>query len=240
MKELKQLRISFIPVCIQIVCIKIDSESSCSASFKHPTINLAKYYAKSFAKVERKLHRRRVWLCVLQEVRCLLHDNTLSQIHPQSACVMIIHYCPIFLGSLYWLISLFINSIINIPYTHTHTSLRRWIFCVRVRLEGDREGKSLFSIFSLITNQYISLRRPDHSVGRRMGSFSPLFISLLFNTFLSVLLLGISQVSKCQTNKPRDKIPFLPLSFWTRLHVQYAGNSEKLALLEHFWGSCLP
>ena len=45
---------------------------------------------------------------------------------------------------------------------------------VRLQRERERErekGKggekeSLFSIFSLITNQYISLWRPDHSVGR--------------------------------------------------------------------------
>lgn len=88
-----------------------------------------------------------------------------------------------------------------------------------VRLEREREGKegekkSLFSIFSLITNQYISLWRPDHSVGRRIGSFSPLFISLLFDTFPSLLLLpGISPGSKCQTNKPRNKIPRPPSPF---------------------------
>ena len=92
---------------------------------------------------------------------------------------------------------------------------------VRLQRERERErerekGKggekeSLFSIFSLITNQYISLWRPDHSVGRRIGSFSPLFISLLFDTFPSLPRLpGISPGSKCQTNKPRNKIPRPP------------------------------
>ena len=139
-------------------------------------------------------------------------------LHSLAECSCDDNTVECFLCSFYWLIPLFICSII-IPYTLT--SLPRWIFWVRElgyrEREREREkGKggekeSLFSIFSLITNQYISLWRPDHSVGRRIGSFSPLFISLLFDTFPSLPRLpGISPGSKCQTNKPRNKIPRPP------------------------------
>lgn len=148
-----------------------------------------------------------------------------------------------FLSLFYWLISLFICSLI-IP--NTHTSLPRWIFLgerfrlVRERDCGGRKRRrgSLFSIFSLITNQFVSLWGPEHSVGRRIGFSSPPFISLLFNTFPSLLLLlRISPVSKCQSNKPRNKIPLLTLtlSFSNRLHVQYFNKNHSLD--GHIWES---
>lgn len=111
-----------------------------------------------------------------------------------------------FSRSFYWLISLFISFTI-IPYTQP--SLPRKIFWLREKRRRNGVAGGLFSIFSLITNQYISLRRPGHSVRRRTGSFARLFICLLFNTFPS-LLPGISPASKCQTNKARKEIPLPP------------------------------
>lgn len=145
--------------------------------------------------ITRYLHSSAEWLCEDNIVEC---------------------FCVPFIG---W----FSLYLLHNHSLHTDIITEMDFLGERVRLEGEREGEggekerevgkergSLFSIFSLITNQCISLWRPDHSVGRRMGSFSPLFISLLFNTFPSLLLPGISPVSKCQANKPRNQIPLPP------------------------------
>lgn len=86
-------------------------------------------------------------------VRCLLHDNTLSLFLCRVATRD--NTLKIFSCSFYWLISLFIVSII-IP--HTLISLQRWIFrhicesgCEwETKRGGAEERGSLFSIFTLI------------------------------------------------------------------------------------------